>query len=381
MHFSPPKLHPRVISAPEQLTAAEAQISSVLGQRTITGALVPATFASIEIPLTTVSASGTFDAYIAIRFRNSSDDVSLVMDSGNSVLIVPYWESIAAISGWQNNYTILGQANEPWGCPANVVRGPIDIPTATGTVYSLPNCIFYACTANNSDNARTANFGAGCLKPWSASGWNTPGGIPFTMQSPLSYNSSYPYAEMTYAAAPQVLTAAAVPKIATGSSLTLYNSQPPGYQLLDIVANIEWMSLRPVALSVGSNLTQWPTALPAIAMIDSGGGPVFLSDPGTVVCNAPWPDQVQNPFWTSASVDCHSIADAITIKLGDGQGSVTYTIDPAVLPPSVQGLSLVMCQDCEYMRGQNGMNIGGISLLVNDLLIDYANSRVGLKPN
>jgi hypothetical protein len=380
MHFSSPSLHPRVISVPEHLTTAEAKVRSVLTQRTITGARTPATLDSVAIPLTTVSASGTFDAYIAIRFRDSSEDISLVMDTGNSMLVVPYWESIAAINGWQNNYTILGQTSEPWGCPANVVRGPIDIATATGDLYTLPNCIFYACTANNSGNARTANFGAGCLKPWSASAWNTPSGIAVTMQSPLTYNSSYPYAEMTYAAAPQVLTAAAEPKVASGSSLTLYKSQPPRYQLLDILADMEWMSLRPMALSVGGSRTPWPTALPAIAMIDSGGGPVFLSDPGSVVCNAPWPDQVQNPSWTSGSVNCQSVADAITIELGDGQGSVTYTIDPNSLPPSVQGLSLVMCQNCQYMRGQNGMNIGGISLLVNDLLIDYANCRVGLAP-
>jgi hypothetical protein len=32
------------------------------------------------------------------------------------------------------------------------------------------------------------------------------------------------------------------------------------------------------------------------------------------------------------------------------------------------------------MMGELGMNIGGISALVNTILIDYAQSRVGLKP-
>jgi hypothetical protein len=46
----------------------------------------------------------------------------------------------------------------------------------------------YACTGDPPSGApRTANFGVGCLNPWSASGWNTPGNTCVTMQSPLSY--------------------------------------------------------------------------------------------------------------------------------------------------------------------------------------------------
>jgi multisubunit Na+/H+ antiporter MnhB subunit len=50
------------------------------------------------------------------------------------------------------------------------------------------------------------------------------------------------------------------------------------------------------------------------------------------------------------------------------------------MPPSVRGLTLVMCERNSFMMGQNGMNIGGISALMNAILIDYTNARVGLKP-
>jgi hypothetical protein len=37
-----------------------------------------------------------------------------------------------------------------------------------------------------------------------------------------------------------------------------------------------------------------------------------------------------------------------------------------------------MCEQCEYMRGYDGMNIGGISALFNYILVD-ASAKVGLK--
>ena len=40
-----------------------------------------------------------------------------------------------------------------------------------------------------------------------------------------------------------------------------------------------------------------------------------------------------------------------------------------------------MCKLNSYMMDQNGMNIGGISALVNSIVVDYVNGRVGLKPH
>lgn len=115
-------------------------------------------------------------------------------------------------------------------------------------------------------------------------------------------------------------------------------------------------------------------------MIDTGGGPVFLSDPNGYVYSTKWPDPEADPDWTSDSVSCQSTSDAIAIELGDHNGSISYNINTHNLPPTVRGLTLVMCKLNSYMMGQQGMNIGGISALANYILVDYKDRQVGLKP-
>jgi hypothetical protein len=200
------------------------------------------------------------------------------------------------------------------------------------------------------------------------------------MQAPLSYNPSYPCVEFNYAPAAQIHGMARLPKVAHDSSLNIYKTKPTGYQMFDIVPNIDWMSLIPKNLKIGDTVTKWPGSVPSpIAMIDTGGGPVFLSDPNGYVYSAPWPDPVANPAWTSSSTACQSTTDAITIELGDQKGSFSYTIDTSSWPSTVQGLTLVMCERNAYMMDEQGMNIGGISALENSILVDFANGQVGLK--
>jgi len=175
-----------------------------MGILRMVGAAPPA---SINISLSTVSLNGSFDAYLYVSFAGSAPNtnVSLLLDSGNTVLVVPRWEDIAAIPEWQAQYTILGQATEPWGCPVNVVQGPIQLVTDTGEPFVIENCVFFACTGDSgAGGGRTANFGAGCIQPWSASGWNTPANIPVMVKSPLAYATGYPFAEFDYATADEV---------------------------------------------------------------------------------------------------------------------------------------------------------------------------------
>jgi hypothetical protein len=222
-----------------------------------------------------------------------------------------------------------------------------------------------------------------CLSPWSASGWNQPDGLGVTMRAPLAY-SSYTVAEFNYEATENLLTSSAEPKIAVGSNLTLYRDFPPGYSTFAIVPGIGWMSLRLSArkLSIGSTETAWPDSnppSPPIAMIDTGGGPVLLTDPSNLVVNAQWPDQVQTPWPMDHSVNCRSFDDALTVEIGDSANGFRYTIDPSSLPESARGLSLVMCTENEFLRGNYGMNIGGLSALVIQIAIDYARAQVGLR--
>jgi hypothetical protein len=375
-------LHSSIDLTPAHRTAIRTAFAELRSHSQEAFAAVPeaAAPASYEFPLSTVSLNLNFDAYITVSFPGAptGTSASLLVDSGNSMLIVPRWEDIQSIPGYQTTYTVLGASHEPWGCPANVVKGPIELIAANGTPFVIEDCVFYACTGNPAGGSRTANLGTGCLNPWTSSSWNTPlAGV--TMQSPLSY-SNYPYAEFDYASAGQVMQAGgAGPALAGDSVLRLYAAAPDGYSMFAIIPNCEWMSLAPKSLRIGGTLTQWPGPGAAIAMVDTGGGPVFLSDPDGFVYATHWPDDVANPDWAANSVSCQSTEASVGVELGDSNGSYTYTIDDSTFPPAVQGLTIVMCKQNQYMMGQRGMNIGGISALANYILIDFQNKRIGLK--
>jgi hypothetical protein len=382
MHLSRPSLHAPIALTPSQQTLVLEKASAIAAAHFLSVLQAPVlapTGDSFEIPLTTISFDGNFDAHINIRFKGMSDEQSvrcLIVDSGSSVLIVPDYAGLAALANFTTDYQVLARnVQEPWGCPANIVKGPIEIPTKTHGVYTINNCVFYACTGANSDGKRTKNFGAGWISPWPQAG-----GV--TIQAPLSYNTDYPCAEFNYAPASTIFQAGATPAVAAESSLTLYRSPPSGYQMFEIIRNLYWMSLRPLSLSIGATKTGWPGNVdpPPIAMVDTGGGPVFLSDPKGYVYNAVWPDPVDNPPWTApCSISCQSTKDDLMVGLGDGNNSFSYRIDTSQMPQSVQGLTLVMCKACYFMMGEHGMNIGGVSALFNQILVDYSAGKVGFK--
>ena len=208
-------------------------------------------------------------------------------------------------------------------------------------------------------------------------------GLGVTLQAPLSYNSQYPYAEFNYAATANLLASGDTMKVAHESQLILSQSLPSGYSLFNTLENLEWMSLIPKSLAVGNTATPWPgDVLSPIAVIDTGGGPLFLSDPNGYVYGSAWPHPATCPTWASSSEQCNCISDNLTIELSgaDHSSSYKYKIHTSDLPASVQGLTEVMCKKMWYMMDQQGMNIGGVSAIFNNILIDYANSQVGLKP-
>lgn len=383
-----PTLHSFSLLLPEHLATVETQLMEISGSRRAQAPEAPPSPTSIEIPLTAVSIRSSFDAFIDINFKGSDAPVHMIVDSGNSTLIVPRFEDIQALPNFATDYRILvsdPDLREPWGCPVNVVSGPIEIPTTSGTPLVLQDCVFYACTADNPDpsawQSRTANFGAGCLSPWSANGWNTPAGLLIPMQAPLSYATSYPYVEFNYEAASNIFASDFSLNISTGSSLLLHSDMPDGYTMLDIIPGLEWMSLIPKSLAIGGVPTGWPGTggQTPIAMIDTGGGPVFLSDPLGYVYDKSWNDETANPPWADSSINCQSIYDSLSIELTDRGGNFySYSI-PALLPGLRQEWTLVMCQVNHYMMGRAGMNIGGISALVNSILIDHLNLQIGMK--
>jgi hypothetical protein len=177
--------------------------------------------------------------------------------------------------------------------------------------------------------------------------------------------------------------------ISIGNSfLNLYKTPPDGYQMLEIIPNQPWMSLRPKRLIIAGKETKWPGDLAenSIAMVDTGGGPVFLSDPKKYLWADDLPDSAPLPPWIGDSFACQATRADLSITLSDNKGrEFSYQVVMAKLPPLAQGLTLVACKLCTFMESdstgkpQNGMNIGGLSALFNYVLIDYVDARVGFK--
>jgi hypothetical protein len=381
--YSVPSLHPPVLKTQAHKDLFRSKSSLIAGERsrrqlTLARSIAASLSASpsVRIPLTTVSLDGNFDAYVSVSFPGAGGALSdpLLVDSGNNSLIVPDYSAIAMLPNFSKNYEVLEyDIQEPWLCPACKLRGPIRIPTEGG-FYEIPDCIFYACTAPNQSNERTANFGTGCLAPRKIG--------TADIQSPLAISADYPYAEFNYAPAVQIFEPGAGPIIVGNSFLTLYKDVPDGYQLFDIIKDQQWMSLRPKTLTVGGQQTKWPGDLAAtsIAMVDTGGGPLFLSDPKKYLWAEDWPTPAPLPSWINGSYCCQATGGDLAVTLCDEKNSLfSYRVDTAKLPPLAQGLTLVICKDCSFMEGQNGMNIGGLSALFNYVLIDYVGARVGFK--
>ncbi len=386
MGISRRALHPLVMETPVH----HAILADAMAPRVATkgGAIAPRTVrgTSIKIPLSTVSRVGNFDALISLRFGipGNSVDVELIVDSGNDTLILPSFDVIKALPNFAADYTILSECiQEPYRCPAKLLRGPIVIPTPAGD-FRIENCNFFACTGPNSDQLTTYNFGTGWISQWEK--FTDKVGKAFTALPPLRTGAKpYRYVEFDYAPAVAVITSENELKVAKGSTMTLMNDPPAGYQMFDITRGSDawWMSVKVRSLTIGQKRTDWPgsgTSYP-MAMVDTGGGPVLLSDPDGLLYPTVWPQQVELPDWASASAPslCQAIKDPLELEIGDGNSWFSYRIDPINLPAPVHDMTLVLCKDCSFMQGNRGMNIGGISALFNYILIDNVLGKVGFK--
>ncbi len=183
---SPPSLHPPVLATQAYKGLVGNILSGAAAERSRFRAKAPpaaASPASVSVALSTVSLSSNFDAYIDISYRgaHSNFSVQLMVDSGDSTLIVPSFSDIASLPDFAKNYTVLQyEVKEPWGCPACIVRGPIEILLNNG-VHEIPSCDFYACLGPNDSGELTANFGADRVDPWCVADCHG-------LQAPLSYD-------------------------------------------------------------------------------------------------------------------------------------------------------------------------------------------------
>ena len=92
--------------------------------------------------------------------------------------------------------------------------------------------------------------------------------------------------------------------------------RPSCYTMLSTIQDLAWMSVVPTSLAIGNTTTGWPgNVSPLIAMLDTGGGPVMLSDPNGYVWPKTWPNKVTCPSSTKSSVNCKCIAAPLQISL------------------------------------------------------------------
>jgi hypothetical protein len=387
------RLHPSIGFTPEQRAQITRQLAAFVATRAALPARSAATDDTIEIPLTTVSAGNFFKALVNVTAGGTP--TTLELDSGSTALVLP---DAAALEG-QPGYSVvttLGEdgkpLTEPFGCPAKLMKGPIELSAAQGP-YTIPDCVFYACTGPRDDGCLTKNFGLGRISPWRIEGPPNQPEHRAEIKVAFCYEGSYPYAGLHFAPAATLFSSSSEPLVTQGATLVLSKTQPVGYQWLDIVPHIQWMAVRPRSLRIGQVATAWPGNLDTkpIAMVDCGGGPLFLSDPKGGLAQQQWPP-ADCPRWTSnaspKSTVCHCTKDDVEVVLSDdGNGPpVTLQVNVASLPPALQDLTLVMCERCGYMwtddqgRPNEGMNLGGLTFLTNSIAIDLGGAKVGFRP-
>ena len=147
MPFSAPTLHPPVLvtEAHKALALQQLQaLSRARRQEAVAFAFVQEAPGTVTLPLSTVSSNGMYDAQIEVRLRGGdpTTPIWLLLDSGNTCLIMPDLAAITGLANFAADYQILvDDVPEPWGANAAIVRGPIDLPTANGGVYSLSDCV------------------------------------------------------------------------------------------------------------------------------------------------------------------------------------------------------------------------------------------------
>lgn len=379
MHFSPPKLHPPVVTTDEHRNFVRDKIEALASRRPKSDGRVAAG-SRVIIPLTTVAMSGNFDSYIQVQFPIPGGNpvtAQLLVDSGNDCLVVPHSDALVQSGA----YTFWGAYTEPFGCPAYLLQGPLQIPTLDGGVYEIPDCVFYACYLDNpAGGGRTANFGAGRVIPWPTMMVGPPPQTELTLACPFAYNKAYSFVEFIYGPA-AAMSFGGGPLVTDGSFLVLNSYIPSGYTMLEIIPNAMWMAVVPTSLTINGTMTGWPGSDPSpLAQIDTGGGPVLVSDPNGHAKLNPWPDRVTCPPWAASDYpycNCTSAALQLGFAGYDNVGAYSYSIDGSALPAPAQGLTAVVYNPGP---GPDTINIGGLSMLFNRLLVEYAGNRIGLLP-
>jgi hypothetical protein len=145
MPLSTSALHPPVMIDPTEMPSTLRELTNIAAKRAeAERAFAPAAPQdTVQVSLTTVSTSTSFDAYIYVRSRGADRETELLLDSGTDSLVVPFAQ-LSSLSDSSTHYRILADnVQDPFGLSAKLLQGPVDIMTAAGSILTLKDCIFY----------------------------------------------------------------------------------------------------------------------------------------------------------------------------------------------------------------------------------------------
>src|ERR1700761_2277455 len=104
MSRSGPTLHPPVLTDRSDIQSVAETLATMVRERHLQR-LAPINAKSAKqasVPIDSVSKNGSFDAYIHVGVAGTSDlNIKLLLDSGNSTLILPHFEAIKGLPGYR----------------------------------------------------------------------------------------------------------------------------------------------------------------------------------------------------------------------------------------------------------------------------------------
>lgn len=340
----------------------------------------------ITIPLTAAPYSSNYDMYISVGFWNTtgqSQPLSLLCDSGNNVLIMPYFEQLDPAK-----YVVKGQTHEPWGCPCNIVEGQILIPIGND-LFWFATMLFLACTgspdpafvtaprprtpqitAGVGDGIRTFNFGLGT-------------GTFAGLKAPLAY-LPYLYTEILLnpnGPSSIVQTASNQPRPAGYSQ----DFSSPQSTFLKAVSSSQSAGQ---GFRIDTMATSWPDCGGLqpdnnAVLMDTGGGITYLSDPqGCLTATLAHQPKVECGSLGVAcpGTVCYSLNGLQLQISSDGTtDNGSYTIDYPL------GHTVgVIPTDCRYRVSEAptpGLNVGGSTFAeAVDMMITYKTNSLAFRP-
>ncbi len=367
-----------------------------------------------KIPL--IGGAGNFDQRISVRGVGFSPDdpmksYDILFDTGNHNLIYPYWNDLKNNS---DKYNILGSATERWGCPVYIVTGPMIVGG-----FTIQNCTFLACYQDHPHTgSRTSNFGAGYISRTRIKLGDV------YVDTPFRYVPNINCIEINFA----------------NNYVMLYNDISQslttllGYpNMLNITPNYNWMStyIKYLSLNIknGDNITKkWIDNLDnRHVYIDSGGGPILMSDPSISKCYSyraaghhfttipsltsreecvnkgyTWSESdssiIHNddiPVVTHEKVETwgtkcgvYNFPSYVDVTLTDKQNVAIIKIpkNNGEIPGNFANCNAVICEQNRYLFSKAAMNIGGQLFYYYNVLIDYRDPekggfKIGFKPS